>query len=102
VPTNADRRRSTPTGLGGQIRDALPLLVRRRVIDAVLAAQELELGPVTSAQARAMKPVLAHARAFTEVARVVARLGPDERGRVLCAAGIDRKGFARWWVQERQ
>ena len=101
MPTNADQRRPTPTRLNVAIRDALPLLMRTRVIDAVLAAQRLALEPVTSAQARAAKPVLGHARAFTEAARVIAQLGPDERGRRLCAAGVDRKGFARWWVEEQ-
>jgi len=101
VPTNADPRRPTPNRLNAAIRDAMPLLLRRRVIDAVLAAQRLALGPVTSAQARAAQPVLGHARAFTEVASAVARLGPDELGRRLCPAGTDRKGFARWWVEGR-
>lgn len=84
------------------MQQALPLLVRRQVIDAVLRAQSLSLEPVTSAQARAAKPILAHARSFTEVARVIAQLGPDERGRRLRDAGVDRKGFARWWVEERE
>lgn len=87
--------------MSAAIRDALPLLLRSRVIDAVLGAQRLALGPVTSAQARAAQPLLSHARAFTAVALAIARLGPDERGRRLCAAGVDRKGFALWWVEER-
>jgi hypothetical protein len=100
VPTNAQQRPATPTTLGGMIRDALPLLLRHQMIDAVLAAQAVALGPVTSAQARASKPLLRHPRAFTECARAIARLGPDERGRVLHSAGVDRKGFALWWVKE--
>lgn len=88
-----------PTSLSQAIRQARPLLLRSRVIDAVLAAQRLALEPVTAAEARAALPVLRHARAFTEVARVISQLGPDERGRRLCAAGVDRKGFALWWVE---
>jgi hypothetical protein len=112
VPTNADQRRSTPTSfsdgpgpgsgaLHATIAAALPLLMRARVLDAVLAAQAVLSEPVTSAQARAARPVMRHARAFTELARAIARLGPDERGRVLCPVLPDRKGFARWWVQEQ-
>lgn len=74
--------------------------MRARVIDAVLAAQSVMREPVTSQEARAAQPVMRHTRAFTEVAAQVAKLGPDERGRVLCAAGRDRKGLALWWVQE--
>lgn len=83
------------------VREALPALMRARVLGAVLAAQAIEGGPVTSQQARAAlrSPVLRHARAFTGVASRVARLGPDELGRVLRAAGRDRKGFALWWVE---
>jgi hypothetical protein len=101
VPTNADQRRSTPTSFGDVITAALPLLMRARVLDAVLAAQALALEPVTSAQARAASPLMRHARAFTELARAVSRLGPDERGRVLHPVPPDRKGFARWWVAEQ-
>jgi hypothetical protein len=68
------------------------------VLDAVLAAQALAGGPVTSHEARAARPCMRHARAFTELARAVCRLGPDELGRVLHPAGTDRKGCARWWV----
>lgn len=82
------------------INDALPLLMRERVLDAVLAAQSKVGGPVTSQQARAARraPVLSGPRKFTDVAAQIARLGPDERGRVLHAVGADRKGVARWWV----
>jgi hypothetical protein len=103
VPINAEHRRSTPNdadALPALISDLLPALMRSRVLDAVLAAQAIAAGPVTSREARAARPVLLHARAFTEAARAVARLGPDERGRVLRCAGTDRKRFARWWVEE--
>lgn len=105
MPTNADQRRRLPTAsrdLQRTVRYALPLLVRRQVVDAVLRAQTLALEPVTSAQARAAQPILTCSRAFTEVARVIAQLGPDERGRRLRDAGVDRKGFARWWVEESE
>lgn len=84
------------------IRDAIPLLVRPLVLDAVQAAQAIAGGPVTSQEAReaAVRPVLRHARAFTEAAAAIARLGADDRGRVLRAAGRDRKGVALWWVEE--
>jgi hypothetical protein len=101
VPINADQRRVVPINadqLGALIRDALPALMRQRVLEAVLAAQALAAGPVTSREARASRPVLRHARAFTGLARAIARMGPDERGRTLHAAGKDRKGCALWWV----
>lgn len=105
MPTNADQRRPTPTSSGGslaaQIRDARPLLLRRPLIDAVLEAQVLAPGPVTAREVLRSRALVRHPRAFTELARLVARLGPDERGRRLCAAGVDRKGFALWWVEEQ-
>jgi hypothetical protein len=82
------------------IQNARPLLMRAQVIEAVLAAQTVALEPVTSQEARSAKPVMRHTRAFTEVAEQISHLGPDERGRVLRAAGRDRKGLALWWVQE--
>jgi hypothetical protein len=84
------------------IRDSRPLLLRRRIIDAVLQAQRQQAGPVTSQEVRASarEPLLRHARALTELAWQVSRLGPDELGRRLHAAGTDRKGLALWWVQE--
>lgn len=99
TPGNAGERRS----LGATIDDALPLLLRARVLDAVLAAQTEAAGPVTSQEARgaAGRPLLRHARAFTELAWRVTRLGPDERGRLLHGAGTSRKGLALWWVEER-
>lgn len=84
------------------IEDALPLLMRARILDAVVAAQAVAGQPVTSHEARAARPVTRHARAFTTLAWSISRLGPDERGRVLCSAGRDRKGFALWWVEERR
>jgi hypothetical protein len=104
VPIIADQRRPSPINadaLPALICDLLPTLMRSRVLDAVLAAQAIAEGPVTSREARAARPVLRHARAFTEAARAVALLGPDERGRVLRSAGPDRQRFARWWVEER-
>lgn len=82
------------------IRDAMPLLLRARVIDAVAEAQMREGGPVTSQQAREGRKLLRHARAFTELAWQISKLGPDERGRTLHNAGRDRKGLTLWWVQE--
>jgi hypothetical protein len=104
VPINADQRRLTPTDadLPGAIGDALPVLMRQWVIGAVLEAQALAGGPVTSHEVRASRPILRSARALTELALVVARLGADEHGRTLHAAGKDRKGFALWWVQVPQ
>lgn len=106
MPINADQRRSTPTSSGGdlgaQIRQARPLLLRRPLIDAVLAAQQAAPGPVTAREVLRSQALVRHPRAFTELARQVARLGPDERGRRLCEAGTDRKGFALWWVQEAE
>jgi hypothetical protein len=84
------------------VNDALPLLMRKRVIDAVLAAQAGALGPVTSAEARRAKPVLRNARSFSDCARRIAQMGPDEHGRALHRAGRDRNGFALWWVEERE
>lgn len=75
--------------------------MRPHVLDAVLAAQAFAGGPVTSQEARdaARTPVFRHARAFTEAAAAITRLGPDERGRSLRAAGTNRKGVALWWVE---
>lgn len=103
LPGNAGERRTLAgSSLGGTIEDALPLLLRRRVIDAVLEAQDKVGAPVTSQEARSAtrRPLLRHVRAFTELCWRVCRLGPDERGRSLHAAGKDRKGLALWWVQE--
>lgn len=84
------------------IRDSRPLLLRQRIIEAVLKAQRQEGGPVSSQRVRASsaEPLLRHARALTELAWQISRLGPDELGRRLHAAGTDRKGAALWWVQE--
>ncbi len=75
--------------------------MRDRVIGAVLRAQTTLGAPVTAREARDALLVMRHARAFTDVAQAIARLGPDDRGRELCAAGTDRNGFALWWVKER-
>lgn len=103
MPVNAVQSRSTPESAGqlpDLLRQALPFVLRSRVLDAILTAQVRAGGPVTSHQARAAAsaPVLGHSRAFTEVAAAISRLGPDETGRVLVAVGADRKGIARWWV----
>lgn len=83
-------------------RDAMPLLMRARIIEAVLAAQRSAGEPVTAAEARLARsePVMRNARSFSEVAKAIAELGPDERGRVLRCAGFDRNKFALWWVEE--
>lgn len=82
--------------------DAAPLLLRKVVIDGVLRAQHRACGPASSVVARtSCTPTIgANARAFTELARRIAALGPDERGRVLHHAGEDRKGYWLWWVEE--
>lgn len=109
MPTNAEQRGPERTNadrhhapLAPLIRDALPLLLRDRVVDAVLAAQTQLGSPVTAREARDALLVMRHARAFTEVAQAIARLGPDDRGRELCFAGTDRNGFALWWVKEQE
>jgi hypothetical protein len=86
----------------GVMNDAAPLLLRRLVVDGVLRAQGRVGGPVTSvvAMASCTKRVSANVRAFTELARRIAKLGPDEKGRVLHHAGEDRKGHWMWWVEE--
>lgn len=83
-------------------RDAMPLLMRARIIGAVLTAQRAAGAPVTAREARSAKaePVMRNARSFSEVAKAIARLGPDEQGRVLRCAGFDRQHFALWWVEE--
>lgn len=91
-----------PESLHDLIVDALPLLMRGPVLDAVVAAQAIAGQPVTSHEARTARPVTRHARAFTGLCWSISRLGPDERGRVLRSAGRDRKGFALWWVEERR
>lgn len=84
------------------IRDALPVLMRDRIIDAVLAAQRVCGEPVTARQARAMRsePIMRSARSFSDAARAIAGAGPDPRGRVLCRVGRNRAGVVRWWVEE--
>jgi hypothetical protein len=85
------------------IRGALPLLMRERIIEAVLRAQHALGEPVTSEQARmaSPEPIMRSARSFSDTARAVARLGADEQGRVLHRVGGHRQRFVRWWVEER-
>ena len=90
--------------LAKTIERALPLLMRARVIDAVLETQ-IRLGsPVTAQEVRAGQrtPLMRHSRALTEVAHQIAELGADERGRRLHLAGKDRTGVLLWWVEQRQ
>jgi hypothetical protein len=84
------------------IRDGLPLLMRERIIEAVLTAQRIAGEPVTAQQARATRsePIMRSARSFSDAARAIVRAGPDPRGRVLRRAGRDRAGVVRWWVEE--
>jgi hypothetical protein len=86
--------------LAPTIRDALPLLMREQVIDAVLAAQAIAGAPVTAQEARAATsgPVMRNAKSFSECARRIAELGADEQGRTLRCAGRDRLNVLLWWV----
>ena len=86
--------------LDGTIRDGV-LVMRGRVIGAVLAAQRILGEPVTAQQARAtrVEPIMRSARSFSDAARAIARSGPDELGRVLRRVGRDRAGCVRWWVE---
>jgi hypothetical protein len=87
--------------LAKTIEVALPVLMRERVIDAVLATQTMHGEPVTAQEGRSSQPepLMRHTRALTEVAQDIAALGPDERGRRLLSAGKDRNGLLLWWVQ---
>lgn len=78
--------------------------MRPRIIDAVLEAQRISGEPVTAQQARATKPepIMRSARSFSDAARAIATMGPDERGRVLQRVGLNRAGVVRWWVEERR
>jgi len=81
------------------IQGALPLLMRDRLIDAVLKAQAITGSPVTAQEARATsEPVMRNARTFSECARRIAQLGADSRGRTLHCAGRDRLNVLLWWV----
>jgi hypothetical protein len=82
------------------VRDALPLLMRAQVIDAVLAAQIQAGAPVTAQEARlvAREPVMRSAKSFSECARRIAQLGADEQGRSLHCTGRDRLNVLLWWV----
>jgi hypothetical protein len=81
--------------------NAMPLLLRLHVIDAVLEAQSRARGPVTAAAVREVSKhaALSSARAFTELATRVSKLGADELGRTLHHAGEDRAGRRLWWVE---
>ena len=84
------------------VREGLPLLMRERIIEAVLAAQRITGEPVTAQQARATRaePIMRSARSFSDAARAIARQGPDPGGRVLRRVGRDRTGVVLWWVEE--
>lgn len=90
------------TSLDQLIRDALPSLMRARIIDAVLKAQRIEGEPVTARQARAVEhePLMQSPRSFSDAANAIARMGPDESGRVLHRVAMNRKRIIRWWVEE--
>lgn len=90
------------TSLDCTIQDALPLLMRDRIIESVLAAQRIAGEPVTAQEARATRPepIMRSARSFSDAAKAVARMGPDAQGRVLRCAGPNRKRLVRWWVEE--
>ena len=80
--------------------DALPLLIRSRLLDAVRMAQAAERGPVTAAEvlARLDPPLARSPRALTALMHRVAATGPDERGRQL-AGEVDRLSVWRWVVE---
>lgn len=90
--------------LNRTIENALPLLFRERVIDAVLRTQSAFGGPVTANEVRAAQPapLLRHSRALTELCHQIVELGPDEKGRALYRAGKDRTGLLLWWVEAPQ
>jgi hypothetical protein len=92
--------RGSAVKLSKTIEVALPLLMRERVIDAVIEAQTQHGEPVTAQEVRASQPqpLMRHTRALTEVAQDIAAIGPDERGRRLLCAGKDRNGLLLWWV----
>jgi hypothetical protein len=89
------------TRISTAVQDARPALARDAVIAAVLAAQLDHGQPVTSEQARAYGPPLeSTARRWTSLARRVAALGPDPRGRQLVEAGVNHDGTRLWWVHD--
>lgn len=88
--------------LNRTIEQAMPLLLRDRVIDAVLRTQNAFGSPVTAQEVRAAQatPLMRHTRALTEICHQIAALGFDDQGRTLCCAGKSRIGLLLWWVQE--
>lgn len=80
----------------------MPLLLRARVIDAVLKTQTAYGSPVTAQEVRAAQPtpLMRHTRALTELCHDITQLGPDEQGRTLHCAGRNRERLLLWWVQE--
>lgn len=80
----------------------MPLLLRARVIDAVLKTQTAYGSPVTAQEVRAAQPtpLMRHTRALTELCHDITQLGPDEQGRSLHCAGRNRERLLLWWVQE--
>lgn len=81
----------------------MPLLLRSRVIDAVLKTQTAFGEPVTAQEIRAAQatPLMRHTRALTEICHDISQLGPDEQGRTLHCAGRNRERLLVWWVQEQ-
>lgn len=81
------------------MNQALPLILRGKMIDSVLWAQCALGGQVTAADVLAHCPGLRLARSakgFAELAGAVAALGPDAQGRALVACGVDRTGAQLW------
>lgn len=89
--------------LNRTIEQAMPLLLRDRVIDAVLRTQNAFGSPVTAQEVRAAQaqPLMRHTRALTEICHAIAALGIDDQGRTLHCAGKNRVGLLLWWVKEK-
>lgn len=92
----------TAVKLSQTIDLALPLLMRERVIEAILRVQTQYGEPVTAQEVRDAQeqPLMRHTRALTEIAHKISALGPDEQGRRLQCAGKKRTGILLWWVVE--
>lgn len=74
------------------MRDCLPLLVRRAVIDSIVGR-----APVTAREAHERMPYMADStNAMTALLRGVAACGPDDRGLVLTPCGA--KGTRVLWA----
>jgi hypothetical protein len=88
--------------LNRTIENAMPLLLRDRVIEAVLKTQNHFGSPVTAQEVRDHQaaPLLRHSRALTELCHQIVALGSDEDGRSLHCAGKNRERLLIWWVQE--